>query len=105
MIKGKIVLVSFPFDDFSATKVRPVVCLTNPIGLHRHVVLAFISSRIPTELVDGIVRFVMSATTDNRALEINTKRLCPSQALELLGDMSCNRKIESLGDDRKKKYS
>jgi len=52
VIKGKIVLVSFPFDDFSATKVRPAVCLTNPIGLHRHVVLAFISSRIPTELLE-----------------------------------------------------
>ena len=42
----KIVLVSFPFDDLSATKVRPAVCLTEPIGPHRHVVLAFITSRI-----------------------------------------------------------
>jgi|GEM_PF-6594421 len=34
----------------------------------------------------------MSTTVDNRALEINTKRLCPSQALEPLGDMACNKK-------------
>lgn len=27
MIKGKVVLVSFPFDDFSAAKVRPVSLL------------------------------------------------------------------------------
>src|SRR6266542_7027945 len=47
MIKGKVVLVPFPFDDLSAMKVRPAVCLTNPIGPHRHVVLAFISSQIP----------------------------------------------------------
>ena len=46
MKKGKVVLVPFPFDDLSATKVRPAVCLTNPIGVHRHVVLAFITSRV-----------------------------------------------------------
>ncbi len=52
MIKGKIVLVPFPFDDLSATKVRPAVCLTEPIGGHHHVILAFISSRIPTDLLE-----------------------------------------------------
>ena len=52
MIKGKIVLVPFPFDDFSSSKVRPVVCLTGPIGPHRHVIVSFISSRIPSELLE-----------------------------------------------------
>ncbi len=47
MMKNNIVLVSFPFDDFSSQKVRPALCLTEPIGIHRHVVLAFITSRIP----------------------------------------------------------
>lgn len=42
MIRGKVVLIPFPFDDFSGTKVRPAVCLTDPIGTHRHVILAFI---------------------------------------------------------------
>jgi mRNA interferase MazF len=50
MIKGKVVLVPFPFDDLSTAKVRPAVCLTNPIGPYRHVVLAFISSRVPPDL-------------------------------------------------------
>ena len=52
MTKGKVVLVPFPFDDLSATKVRPAVCLTEPIGPHRHVILAFITSRIPAALLD-----------------------------------------------------
>jgi len=52
MIKGKIVLVPFPFDDLSAVKVRPAICLTEPIGHHRHVVLAFISSRVPHDLLE-----------------------------------------------------
>ena len=49
MIKGKVVLVPFPFDDLSSTKVRPAVCLTQPIGQHRHVIVAFVTSRIPEE--------------------------------------------------------
>ena len=52
MIRGKVVLVPFPFDDFSGTKVRPAVCLTDPIGIHRHVILAFISSRMSPDLLE-----------------------------------------------------
>lgn len=48
-MKYKVVLVSFPFDDLSSAKVRPAVCLTEPIGQHKHVVLVFITSRVPDE--------------------------------------------------------
>jgi mRNA interferase MazF len=48
-MKHKVVLVPFPFDDLSSTKVRPAVCLTESIGHHKHVVLAFITSRVPDE--------------------------------------------------------
>ncbi|MBC8485477.1 MAG: type II toxin-antitoxin system PemK/MazF family toxin [Bacteroidetes bacterium] len=48
-MKYKIVLVPFPFDDFSAAKVRPAICLTNYIGNYDHIVIAFISTKIPTE--------------------------------------------------------
>lgn len=47
MIKNTIALVSFPFDDFSASKVRPVLCLTSEIGKYNHVIITFNSSRIP----------------------------------------------------------
>ncbi len=53
MTKHKVVLVPFPFDDLSSTKVRPAVCLTEPIGPHRHVVLAFITSQVPSKLLDS----------------------------------------------------
>lgn len=52
MTRSKIVLVPFPFDDLSTDKVRPAVCLTDPIGPHRHVILAFISSRRPIDLLE-----------------------------------------------------
>ncbi len=38
----------FPFDDLTANKVRPAVCLTDEIKPHSHIVLAFITSRIST---------------------------------------------------------
>ncbi|MSU63512.1 MAG: type II toxin-antitoxin system PemK/MazF family toxin [Pedosphaera sp.] len=47
MTKGKVVLVPFPFDDLTATKLRPAVCLTEAIGPHRHVIVAFVSSQMP----------------------------------------------------------
>lgn len=53
MTKHKVVLVPFPFDDLSASKVRPAVCLTDPVGSHRHVVLAFITSQIPIYLLES----------------------------------------------------
>jgi mRNA interferase MazF len=51
MTKGKIVLVPFPFDDLTVGKVRPALCLTDPIGPHRHVVVAFVSSQMPAVAV------------------------------------------------------
>jgi mRNA interferase MazF len=41
MIKYKIVLVPFPFDDFSDTKLRPALCLTDYIGNFNQNVIAF----------------------------------------------------------------
>lgn len=46
-VRNRIVLVPFPFDDLTSVKVRPAVCLTDEIGPHRHVVLAFITSQVP----------------------------------------------------------
>ena len=52
MVKGKIVLVSFPFDDFSKEKIRPVLCLTEFIGPHKHILVAFITSKIREEVLE-----------------------------------------------------
>ena len=53
MIKNSIVLVPFPFDNYSVSKVRPALCLTSEIGKFDHVIIAFISSKIPDELIDS----------------------------------------------------
>jgi mRNA interferase MazF len=46
-MKNKVILVPFPFDDLSSNKVRPAVCLTDEIEPYGHIVLAFITSKIP----------------------------------------------------------
>jgi mRNA interferase MazF len=58
-IKYSFVLVSFPFEDFKTSKVRPALCLTEPVGDYEHIVLAFISSKLPDILLDSdqIIRF------------------------------------------------
>jgi mRNA interferase MazF len=49
-MRYKVILVPFPFDDLTGTKVRPAVCLTDAVGANRHVVLAFITSVVPPQL-------------------------------------------------------
>ena len=53
MIKNKIVLVPFPFDDFSISKVRPALCLTSEIGKYNHIIIAFITSKMPEDLIES----------------------------------------------------
>lgn len=52
MTRGKVVLVPFPFDDLATEKARPAICLTEPLTPHRHIVLAFVTSRTPDDLLD-----------------------------------------------------
>lgn len=51
--KNKIVLIPFPFDDLQTTKVRPALCLSDPIDQYNHVILAFITSRTPDRLLES----------------------------------------------------
>ena len=50
-MKNSIVLVPFPFDDFSNSKIRPALCLTNEIGEFQHVIIAFISSNLASNIL------------------------------------------------------
>jgi hypothetical protein len=45
-IRGRVVLVPFPFDDPSGSKGRLAVCPTEPVGPHRHLVLAFVTGQV-----------------------------------------------------------
>ncbi len=53
MIKNSIVLVPFPFDDYVSSKVRPALCLTSEIGKFKHIIIAFISGKIPEDILES----------------------------------------------------
>jgi mRNA interferase MazF len=73
MIKYSVVLVPFPFDDLTSIKVRPVVCLTSEIGKYKHIVVAFISSKIPEELLDtDIVISIQSSNNQVTGLMVDS---------------------------------
>ena len=53
MIKNSLVLVPFPFDDFSVSMVRPALCLISEIGKYNHIIIAFVSSKISDDFIDS----------------------------------------------------
>ena len=55
-MKAKIVLVHFPFTDLSGSKLRPALVIHE--GEH-DVIVAFISSRIPSQLQESDLLFTI----------------------------------------------
>jgi mRNA interferase MazF len=51
MQPGEIFLAQFPFGDVPGMKLRPVLLLTGPLGLVPEVVVAYISSVVPAQLL------------------------------------------------------
>ena len=51
MRPGEIYLAQFPFGDVPGMKLRPVLLLTGPIGAIPEVLVAYISSIIPAQLL------------------------------------------------------
>jgi len=102
MIKGKVVLLPFPFDDLSAAKVRPAVCLAEPIGPYHHVVLAFITSHIPQNLqeTDLVLEasqsdFALTGLTVSSTLRLHRlMTVTTSLILRELGELSFDMKVE-----------
>ena len=109
MTRGKVVLVPFPFDDLSATKVRPAVCLTEPIGSYRHVVLAFITSQVPPDLLNTDLvldarqpDFVATGLRVSSTLRLHRLMTAPVSLIRReLGELSSN--MQAQAADRLKK--
>ena len=87
-MKYQIILVPFPFDDFSATKVRPAICLTETIGKYNHVVIAFISSQAalaiePSDMVlsDSDAEFAATGLKQTSAIRLHKMVTIPSTSI------------------------
>jgi len=69
-MKGKIVLVPFPFTDLTAAKLRPALVIYEG---KEDVVVAFISSKVPPELAETDVLITKEqASFRNTGLKVNS---------------------------------
>ncbi len=50
-LRYKIFVAPFPFGDLSAKKTRPVLCLTDIIGKYEELVVAYVTTKIPSPLL------------------------------------------------------
>ncbi len=89
MIKNSIILIAFPFDDLSASKVRPALCLTNEIGKYNHVIIAFISSRIPEDSIDSDIvllkhseNFIITGLTVDSVIRLHKMMTIPKKLIK-----------------------
>lgn len=69
-MKYNIVLVNFPFDDFSGTKLRPVLCLTNYISRFNHIFFAAITSNLSNAMEDTDIVIEINNETAGTGLKV-----------------------------------
>ena len=101
-MKYKIVLVPFPFDDLTAIKIRPAVCLTDVIAPHSHIVLAFITSRVfanpsPTDFVidQSDADFAITGLKGSSTIRLHRlMTVTKSIVLNELGELSRAQRVE-----------
>jgi mRNA interferase MazF len=63
-MKGKIVLVPFPFTDLTAAKLRPALVIYEA---EKDAIVAFISSKIPSELSEADILITKDSPSFERA--------------------------------------
>ncbi len=97
MIKGKIILVPFPFDDLSSSKVRPAVCLTDYIGEYNHIVIAFITSSKTDELIESDI-FIDSNNSEFKETGLKISSTIRLQRLITISKSIIRRELGQLPD-------
>ena len=50
-LRYKILVAPFPFGNLTSKKTRPVLCLSDEIGKYDELVLAYITTKIPSKLL------------------------------------------------------
>jgi len=71
MQRGEIYLASFPFGDVPGMKLRPVLLLTPPIGSPAEVLVAYISSVMPSGLLPSDI-VLDPQTSEGQATNLKT---------------------------------
>ena len=93
MVPGDIYLAQSPFGDAPGMKLRPVLLLTGALGLTPEVLVAYISSVIPTQLLPS------DMLLDPRKTEFRSSHLKTLSVLRLhkLATIHCSSLARYLG--------
>ena len=93
MRPGEIYLARFPFGGAPGMKIRPVLLLIDPVGAVPEILVAYISSVIPTRLLPSALRL------DPSTPEFRSTNLKTSSALRLykLATIHCSSLARYLG--------
>ena len=79
MLPGEIYLAMFPFGDAPGMKLRPVLTLSQPIGTIPEVLVAYISSVIPTTMLPTDL-LLDPTRSDSKTLNLKTASAWLAQA-------------------------
>jgi len=93
MRAGEIYLANFPFGDLPGMKLRPVLLLTGTLGSVPEILVAYISSVVPSQLLPSDILI------DPARPEYRTARLKATSALRLhkLATIHCSSLARRLG--------
>src|SRR5438876_6134824 len=93
MAPGEIYLAKFPYGDAPGMKLRPVLLLTGPIGAIPEVLVAYISSVIPDQVLPS------DLLLDPQLRQFSSTNLKVASALRLhkLATIHCTSLVRSLG--------
>jgi mRNA interferase MazF len=93
MLPGEIYLARFPFGDVPGMKVRPVLLLTGPLGSIPEILVAYISSVTPAQLLPS------DLLLDPNKPEYRSTQLKTPSVLRLhkLATIHCSSLARSLG--------
>jgi mRNA interferase MazF len=77
MVQGEIYIAKFPFGDVAGMKLRPVLLLTGSVGEIPEILVAYISSVIPAQLLpsDLVVDPMLPECRSSHLKVISTVRL------------------------------
>ena len=93
MLPGEIYLAKFPFGDAPGMKLRPVLLLTGPLGPVPEVLVVYISSVIPSQLLPS------DLILDPALQQFHSTHLKTTSALRLhkLATIHCTSLVRYLG--------
>lgn len=98
MKPGEIYLGRFPFGDIAGMKLRPVLTLSAPIGAAHEVLVAYISSVMPAELLPTDI-LLDPASDRDRATNLKACSVLRLHKLATLHGSSLVRRLGELSPD------